>query len=96
MCSETEGHRQPEDIKIPLLEEVFVPLRLSDSFSKNIAGDVVSFQMGGLTEKAQKIFNKQVKQKPLTIWDILARVRQDPRNRSIAIQAWGGFGKITQ
>lgn len=51
--------------------------------------------MGGLTEKAQKLFNKQVKQKPLTIWDILARVRQDPRNCSIAIQAWGGFGKTT-
>ncbi|PSN17635.1 hypothetical protein C7271_16715 [filamentous cyanobacterium CCP5] len=41
LYSEVEGYRQPEDIKVPLLEEVFVPLELSASFSVNPDGDVV-------------------------------------------------------
>ncbi|MEM6253586.1 MAG: GUN4 domain-containing protein [Cyanobacteria bacterium P01_D01_bin.156] len=96
LYSETEGYRQPDDIKIPLLEEVFVPLKFSGSgFSKNAAGDVVPFQMGTQSEEIQKLMGKQGKQEPLTIWDILSQAKQDPRFQSIAILAWGGFGKTT-
>ena len=96
LYSETEGYRQPDDIKIPLLEEVFVPLKFSGSgFSKNAAGDVVPFQMGTQSEEIQALMGKQGEQEPLTIWDILSEAKQDPRFRSIAVQAWGGFGKTT-
>ncbi|MEM9265189.1 MAG: GUN4 domain-containing protein [Cyanobacteria bacterium P01_F01_bin.13] len=96
LYSETEGYRQPDDIKIPLLEEVFVPLKFSGSgFSKNAAGDVVPFQMGTPSEEIQALMGKQGEQEPLTIWDILSQAKHDPRYRSIAIQAWGGFGKTT-
>ncbi|NEZ64182.1 NACHT domain-containing protein [Leptolyngbyaceae cyanobacterium CCMR0082] len=96
LYSETEGYRQPDDIKIPLLAEVFVPLKFSGSgFSKNTAGDVVPFQMGTQSEEIQALMGKQGEQDPLTIWDILSEAKQNPRYRSIAIQAWGGFGKTT-
>lgn len=96
LYSETEGYRQPDDIKIPLLEEVFVPLKLSSSgFSKNAAGDVVPFQMGTQSEELQALMAERGEQALLTIWDILSQAEQDPRCRSIAIQAWGGFGKTT-
>ena len=96
LYSETEGYRQPDDIKIPLLEEVFVPLKFSGSgFSKNAAGDVVPFQMGTQSEEIQELIGKQGEQEPLSIWDILSQAKQDLRFRSIAVQAWGGFGKTT-
>lgn len=96
LYSETEGYRQPDDIKIPLLEEVFVPLKFSGhGFSRNAAGDVLSFQMGTPSEELQELMAEQGEQDPLTIWDILSQARKDPRYRSIAIQAWGGFGKTT-
>ncbi len=96
LYSDTEGYRQPDDIKIPLLEEVFVPLKFSGSgFSRNTAGDVVPFQMGTQSEEIQEFMGQQGEQEPLTIWDILSQAKYDPRYRSIAIQAWGGFGKTT-
>ena len=96
LYSETEGYRQPDDIKIPLLEEVFVPLKLrSSGFSKNASGDVVSFQMGTQSEEIQELMAEQEEQEPITVWNILSQTKHDPRYRSIAIQAWGGFGKTT-
>ncbi|MEM9484686.1 MAG: GUN4 domain-containing protein [Cyanobacteria bacterium P01_F01_bin.116] len=96
LYSETEGYRQPDDIKIPMLEEVFVPLKFSGSgFSKNAAGDVVPFQMGTQSEEILELMGKQGEDDPLTIWDILSQAKQDPRFQSIAILAWGGFGKTT-
>ncbi|NEP55186.1 MAG: hypothetical protein F6K65_42955, partial [Moorea sp. SIO3C2] len=60
LYSETEGYRQPEDIKIPTLEEVFVPLKLTGNrFSKNVTGDVVPFQMGTQSEELQELLAEQ-------------------------------------
>lgn len=44
LYNEVEGYRQPEDIKVPLLEEVFVPLELSGTFSLNPDGYVIPMQ----------------------------------------------------
>ncbi|MEO0373086.1 MAG: GUN4 domain-containing protein [Cyanobacteria bacterium P01_A01_bin.17] len=95
LYSSVEGYRQPDDIKMPLLEEVFVPLQLSSDFSKTPTGDVVSFQMGTYNEDVEEVLAQQIEQEELTIWKILAQGRKDPRSRSITIQAWGGFGKTT-
>ncbi|MBE9069501.1 GUN4 domain-containing protein, partial [Leptolyngbya cf. ectocarpi LEGE 11479] len=80
----------------PLLEEGFVPLKFSGSgFSKNAAGDVVPFQMGTQSEELQELMAERGEQDPTTIWNILSEAKYNPRCRSIAVQAWGGFGKTT-
>ena len=95
LYNEVEGYRQPEDIKVPLLEEVFVPLELSATFSVNPDGDVVPMQMGSRHADTDKLLEKQLKQGSLTIWDLLTRAQKDPAYRQLAILAWGGYGKTT-
>jgi len=95
LYNEVEGYRQPEDIKIPLLEEVFVPLELSPTFNMNPDGDVIPIQMGADTDKLDKLLAKQLKQGSLSIWDLLASAKTDPAYRQLAILAWGGYGKTT-
>lgn len=76
----TEGFSHPTGILMPMLEQVFVPLQLGqDEF---LAG----FQQP--CEGAEK-------NKTLSIWDLLAQVRQVPAYRKMAILAWGGYGKTT-
>ncbi|MEM9505403.1 MAG: GUN4 domain-containing protein, partial [Cyanobacteria bacterium P01_E01_bin.43] len=95
LYNEVEGYRQPDDIKIPLLEEVFVPLELSSSFSVNPDGDVISMQMGSRHPDTDQLLAKQLKQGSLSIWDLLARAQADLAYRQLAILAWGGYGKTT-
>ncbi|TVP67128.1 MAG: NACHT domain-containing protein [Leptolyngbya sp. LCM1.Bin17] len=95
LYNEVEGYRQPEDIKVPLLEEVFVPLELSGTFSLNPDGDVIPMQMGSNHPDADKLLAKQLKQGSLNIWDLLIRAQKDPAYRQLAILAWGGYGKTT-
>ncbi|MGA7934951.1 MAG: GUN4 domain-containing protein [Kovacikia sp.] len=93
--TDVEGYKQPDDIKIPLLEEVFVPLELSGDFSLNPRGDVMPIQMGSRRSGMDHILEKQMKQGSLTIWDLLARARKEPAYARLAILAWGGYGKTT-
>jgi hypothetical protein len=86
-CHEDDpvGVRFDDDIVVnqPLLQEVFVPLRLSsDSVLAGYSGDSDRLEAG---EDCRIMM----------IWDLLRQVRQKPAYRQIAIRAWGGYGKTT-
>lgn len=89
-CSdyETIGYNQPYGTYMPLLEEVFVPLELSDFFIKDSAGDEYPGHPG---------YNERriITAKTLIIWDLLSQTPRIPAFRRLAILAWGGFGKTT-
>ncbi|NET48098.1 MAG: NACHT domain-containing protein [Merismopedia sp. SIO2A8] len=91
LYNDTEGYRQPDDIKTPLLQDVFVPLELSGSFSRDVEGNAWSFQMGS----RDPLLKKQLRGESLSIWELLRQSRTHPAYRRIAILAWGGFGKTT-
>lgn len=95
LYNEVEGYKQPDDIKIPLLEDVFVPLELSGSFSLNPEGDVIPMQMGSRHRDTDKLLAKQLKQGSISIWNLLSEARKDPAYTRLAILAWGGYGKTT-
>jgi predicted NACHT family NTPase len=68
---------------VPLLQEVFVPLRLtSDSRLPGYGAPPISLEEA----EACRI---------MLIWDLLRRVRRESGFRQIAIRAWGGSGKTT-
>jgi hypothetical protein len=68
---------------IPLLQEVFVPLRLTpDSRLSGYGAPPISLEEA----EACRI---------MLIWDLLRRVRRESAFRQIAIRAWGGSGKTT-
>jgi len=76
----SEGVAQQDRIFTPLLKEVFIPLRLDSSpLSPGLKRQAVFEPFEGTT----------------TIWEILARTRQEPMLRELVIQAWGGYGKTT-
>lgn len=78
-----DGIKHEDGIFTPLLQEVFVPLRLSsDSVSP------------GYGTPPQNLEEPEVC-RIMLIWDLLGRVRQDSGYRQIAIRAWGGYGKTT-
>jgi hypothetical protein len=76
-----EGMGARNRIFIPELQAVFVPLELDSS---SIAPGLLP-QRGQLPENWQE----------LSIWTFLAKARQEPAYRQLAIVAWGGFGKTT-
>ena len=78
-----DGIKHEDGIFTPLLQEVYVPLRLSS--------DSVLPGYGRLPQNAEDIEFCQI----MLIWDLLRRVRQDSAFRQIAIRAWGGYGKTT-
>jgi hypothetical protein len=84
-CQEDDpvGIKHEEGIFTPLLQEVFVPLRLtSDSV------------LPGYQQRLQTVEEAEAC-RIMLIWDLLRRVRQDSAYRQIAIRAWGGYGKTT-
>lgn len=83
----------PSGIFIPMLEEVFVPLELSTSFTRNSDGDMLPMFPG--FQRFNDAEAKQGKQEDLNIWDFLSKIKQYPIYRHIAILAWGGYGKTT-
>ncbi|MBP0017169.1 MAG: GUN4 domain-containing protein [Cyanobacteria bacterium SBLK] len=89
----TEGHKPALSIFIPVLDEVFVPLELSNRFLRNFEGDC-------LPMPASLRWDKEVRERikraeGLRIWDLLKKVREVPSYRRMAILAWGGYGKTT-
>ena len=78
-----DGIKDEDGIFTPLLQEVFVPLRL--------AADSVLAGHGARLNPAEAAEVCDV----LLIWDLLKRVRQVPAYRQIAIRARGGYGKTT-
>lgn len=81
-CQDDEpiGIKHEDGIFTPLLQEVFVPLRLS-----------IDSVMPGFVVRSPKLAECPV----LLIWDLLREVRQESAYRQIAIRAWGGYGKTT-
>lgn len=77
-----------ESIFTPLLQEVFVPLRLTrDSLAPGYTEKPVLPEQGELEAMADG--------RVLLIWDLLRQVKQSPTLRQMAIRAWGGYGKTT-
>jgi len=82
LCEEDriEGYeRSPGEGRVPLLQEVFVPLELSRSGMEAMA------QYGHLYGPGES----------LQIWDLLAAFKKDRRFRHMSILAKGGMGKTT-
>lgn len=77
-----DGMKHEDDIFTPLLQEVYVPLRLSS--------DSVLPGYGLRLQNAEAEACRSI-----LIWDLLKQVRQNSAYRQIAIRAWGGYGKTT-
>ncbi len=77
----TEGYHR--GTFVPLLSEVFVPLELTSD---------LTFP-GFRQEDAELMF--AIVQDELTIWDLLAKVKQYVTYSRMAVLAWGGYGKTT-
>jgi len=78
-----DGIKHEDGIFTPLLQEVFVPLRLTpDSVS---AGYKMPPKDAAEAEACRIML----------IWDLLQRVQTESSYRQIAIRAWGGYGKTT-
>lgn len=92
LYNDIEGYRQPKDITVALLKDVFVPLELSASFSRSVDDDALPFQMGS---QSDELLEKQFRGDPLSIWDLLRQAQKDDAYARLAILAWGGFGKTT-
>jgi hypothetical protein len=92
-CSEyrTEGYSYGSFF--PPLSDVFVPLELSGDFLRVISGEELPMQAGFHREDSELIEVSTPNE--LTIWDLLAKVKQDPVYSRMAILAWGGYGKTT-
>jgi GUN4-like/NACHT domain len=82
-CGEDLPDGAPDDFP-PLLQDVFVPLRLS-------ADAVVPGHPCAQPAKDADFAPDRV----LLIWDLLKIARQEPAYRKISIRAWGGYGKTT-
>ena len=83
---DTEGFR-PTALRIPMLREVFVPLRLSSPMKRE-------FSPKDLTQRELKQLQKEERDS-LDIWDLLRRSKQEPYYRQLVIKARGGYGKTT-
>ena len=88
----TEGHKPGLNIFTPLLNEVFVPLDLSNSFIRNILGESLPMPQGfKWDEKTIELLEKD----GLRIWEILKQTDKIPAYKRLAVLAWGGYGKTT-
>ncbi|NEQ52855.1 MAG: NACHT domain-containing protein, partial [Leptolyngbya sp. SIO3F4] len=77
----SEGVPPQENIFVPLLTEVFVPLELDSS----------SIPAGYKEDD----FAAAMERRDLRIWDFLAKAKSIPAFRQMAVLAWGGYGKTT-
>ena len=83
-CLESKaiGIPQYDGIFVPLLEKVFVELRLDHNAQK--AG----------SRKAEQLMAIEDDQR-LQVWDLLARSENQPQFRRMVLQSLGGYGKTT-
>ncbi len=99
----TEGFRPAGSI--PLLEDVFVPLQLSNELLRGAGGEVLpmrpSLDTKGKSHLSQQDAGEVERQlrrrqeKGISIWELLREVRRVPAYRQLTILAWGGYGKTT-
>jgi hypothetical protein len=82
----SEGMGSRDRISIPMLQQVFVPLELD--WSAIPPGLEKRLRKGASWQEGEAL-------REICIWDFLAKVRQEPAYRQLAIVAWGGFGKTT-
>ena len=87
-----EGFKPGLNIFTPLLNEVFVPLGLSNSFIRNLEGESLPLNPGMKWEEDKL---ESLAEKSLEIWDILRQARKIEAYRRLAIISWGGYGKTT-
>ena len=73
------------------LKDVFIPLELSGQFWRSPDGHNLPMSKG--FHSAQEVSEFLEKSNEFRIWDILRG--QNSSDRSIVIQAWGGYGKTT-
>lgn len=96
----TEGFRPAGSI--PLLEDVFVPLQLSNELLRGPDGSVLPMRPS-LDQKSKGNSSKQnteqqlrrMQEEGISIWELLQEVRRVPAYRQLAVLAWGGYGKTT-
>jgi len=82
----SEGLGARDRISIPMLQEVFVPLQLDSS----------AIPAGLKSRRRQELSQREIEALQETcIWDLLAKAKEEPAYRQLAIVAWGGFGKTT-
>ena len=77
----------------PLLKDVFVPLELSGEFIRDVTGENIPNPRGYQWDK--QLVKLMSQKDGLTIWDVLKRAPKNPAYRTLAILAWGGYGKTT-
>jgi hypothetical protein len=77
----------------PSLKDVFIPLELSGEFWRSQDGHNLPMPMG--FHSAQEVSEFLEKSNEFRIWDILRGCPRNSSDRSIVIQAWGGYGKTT-
>ncbi len=77
----------------PLLKDVFVPLELSGNFLRDTIGENIPNPRGYKWDK--QLIQLMNQNDGLTIWDVLKRTKKNPSYRTLAILAWGGYGKTT-
>ena len=77
-----------EGIFTPLLQEVFVPLRLTQD---SVMAGYAERSLPPEQDDPEAMEDCRI----LLIWDLLRQVKQSPTLRQMAIRAWGGYGKTT-
>jgi predicted NACHT family NTPase len=77
----------------PSLKDVFIPLELSGEFWRSPDGHNLPMPMG--FHSVQEVSELLEKSNEFRIWDILRGCSRNSSDRSIVIQAWGGYGKTT-
>ncbi|MBP0029849.1 NACHT domain-containing protein [Roseofilum sp. Guam] len=87
-----EGFKTGLNVFTPLLNEVFVPLGLSNAFIQNLAGESLPLAPG-MRWNREKL--KSLEEKGLQIWDLLRQADKFEAYRRLAIISWGGYGKTT-
>ncbi|MBP0010871.1 MULTISPECIES: NACHT domain-containing protein [unclassified Roseofilum] len=87
-----EGFKPGLSIFTPLLNEVFVPLGLSNAFIRNFEGESLPL-FAGMKWNREKL--EKLQEKGLQIWEILKQAEKTEAYRRLAIISWGGYGKTT-
>jgi len=96
-CRRQVGDKEvqiPIGIQNPDLEDVYVSLRLSGEFIRNLDGQAVP-TLPGFGNKPEELLEQMQSRQTYPIWWFLAQGKTTPQFRRLVILAYGGFGKTT-
>ncbi|MEM6868963.1 MAG: GUN4 domain-containing protein [Cyanobacteria bacterium P01_C01_bin.121] len=96
-CQRYVAHNEvqiPTGIQNPDLEDVYVSLKLSGEFLRNLEGQALPM-LPGYGEKSEEMLEQLQSRQTQSIWELLAQGKTTPQFRRLAILAYGGFGKTT-